>query len=50
MCKTATVSLGCIGLPLSLQFAKCGATVLGFDVEKAKQIAFDELNLYPHIL
>ena len=50
MCKIATVNLGYIGLPLSLHFAKCGAIVLGFDVDKAKQIAFDRPNLYPHIL
>ena len=34
--KTAVVGLGYVGLPLSLQFARSGVTVLGLDVEPAK--------------
>jgi UDP-N-acetyl-D-glucosamine dehydrogenase len=41
MTKIAIVGLGYVGLPLSLQFAKCGATVLGFDVDQSKT---DALN------
>lgn len=36
MSKIAIVGLGYVGLPLSLQFAKSGATILGFDVDQAK--------------
>ncbi|HMP81750.1 MAG TPA: nucleotide sugar dehydrogenase [Verrucomicrobiota bacterium] len=39
--KTAIVGLGYVGLPLSLQFAKTGVTVLGLDVDSAK---VDSLN------
>jgi UDP-N-acetyl-D-glucosamine dehydrogenase len=41
MPKIAIVGLGYVGLPLSLQFAKSGASVLGFDVDQAKA---DTLN------
>jgi UDP-N-acetyl-D-glucosamine dehydrogenase len=34
--KTAVVGLGYVGLPLSLQFARSGVTVLGLDVDAAK--------------
>ena len=34
--KIAIVGLGYVGLPLSLQFARSGATVLGLDVDRAK--------------
>jgi UDP-N-acetyl-D-glucosamine dehydrogenase len=34
--KTAIVGLGYVGLPLSLQFARSGVTVLGLDVDSAK--------------
>jgi len=34
--KTAVVGLGYVGLPLSLQFARSGVTVLGLDVDPAK--------------
>lgn len=34
--KTAVVGLGYVGLPLSLQFARSGVTVLGLDVDSAK--------------
>ncbi len=39
--RIAVVGLGYVGLPLSLQFARCGATVLGLDVNQAK---VDSLN------
>jgi len=34
--KTAIVGLGYVGLPLSLQFAKCDVTVLGLDIDTSK--------------
>lgn len=34
--KVAIVGLGYVGLPLSLQFARSGATVLGLDIDKVK--------------
>ena len=34
--KTAVVGLGYVGLPLSLQFARSGVSVLGLDVDAAK--------------
>ncbi|HUA38707.1 MAG TPA: nucleotide sugar dehydrogenase [Candidatus Sulfopaludibacter sp.] len=34
--KIATVGLGYVGLPLSLQFARSGVTVLGLDIDPAK--------------
>ena len=39
--KIAIVGLGYVGLPLSLQFARSGATVLGLDIDKTK---VDALN------
>jgi UDP-N-acetyl-D-glucosamine dehydrogenase len=39
--KIAVVGLGYVGLPLSLQFARAGVEVLGFDVDKQK---VDALN------
>jgi UDP-N-acetyl-D-glucosamine dehydrogenase len=46
MSKIAIVGLGYVGLPLSLQFAKCGATVLGFDVDKLKAAALNNGDRY----
>ncbi|HVU18448.1 MAG TPA: nucleotide sugar dehydrogenase [Candidatus Didemnitutus sp.] len=37
----AIVGLGYVGLPLSLQFARCGASVLGLDIDRTK---VDALN------
>jgi UDP-N-acetyl-D-glucosamine dehydrogenase len=37
----AIVGLGYVGLPLSLQFARSGAVVLGLDIDSAK---VDALN------
>jgi UDP-N-acetyl-D-glucosamine dehydrogenase len=34
--KIAIIGLGYVGLPLSLQFARCGVTVLGLDIDPAK--------------
>src|ERR1700719_1888617 len=34
--KISIVGLGYVGLPLSLQFARSGATVLGLDIDSAK--------------
>src|SRR3954470_24179358 len=34
--SVAVVGLGYVGLPLSLQFARSGATVLGLDIDNAK--------------
>ncbi len=39
--KTAIVGLGYVGLPLSLQFAKSGVTVIGLDIDTKK---VDSLN------
>jgi UDP-N-acetyl-D-glucosamine dehydrogenase len=39
--KIAIVGLGYVGLPLSLQFARCQASVLGLDIDRAK---VDALN------
>src|SRR4051812_43115217 len=36
MMKTAVVGLGYVGLPLSLQFARSGVTILGLDIDPAK--------------
>ena len=46
MSKIAIVGLGYVGLPLSLQFAKCGATVLGVDVDKLKAAALNNGESY----
>jgi UDP-N-acetyl-D-glucosamine dehydrogenase len=42
----AIVGLGYVGLPLSLQFAKSGAMVLGFDVDQAKADALNAGQSY----
>ncbi len=34
--KIAIIGLGYVGLPLSLQFARCGVAVLGLDIDPAK--------------
>ena len=34
--KIAVVGLGYVGLPLSIQFARSGVTVLGIDVDSKK--------------
>jgi UDP-N-acetyl-D-glucosamine dehydrogenase len=44
--KTAIVGLGYVGLPLSLQFARSGVTVLGLDVDEAKVDALQQGKSY----
>lgn len=40
------VGLGYVGLPLSLQFARCGASVIGLDVDPAKVEALNHGRSY----
>jgi len=48
--KTAIVGLGYVGLPLSLQFARSGVTVLGLDVDAAKVDALHQgMSYIKHI-
>ncbi len=42
----AVIGLGYVGLPLSLQFARCGAKVLGLDVDTAKVEALTASQSY----
>jgi UDP-N-acetyl-D-glucosamine dehydrogenase len=44
--KIAVVGLGYVGLPLSLQFARAGINVLGFDVDKEKVEALNAGKSY----
>lgn len=44
--KIAIVGLGYVGLPLSLQFARCGAQVLGLDVDPLKVDAINAGRSY----
>jgi UDP-N-acetyl-D-glucosamine dehydrogenase len=44
--KTAIVGLGYVGLPLSLQFARSGVSVLGLDVDAAKVDALHQGKSY----
>ena len=44
--KIAIVGLGYVGLPLSLQFARSGATVLGLDMDRAKVEAITQGRSY----
>ena len=44
--KTAIIGLGYVGLPLSLQFARSGVTVLGLDVDEAKVDALHQGKSY----
>src|ERR1041384_2902606 len=44
--KTAIVGLGYVGLPLSLQFARSGVTVLGLDIDHAKIAAIGKGRSY----
>jgi UDP-N-acetyl-D-glucosamine dehydrogenase len=44
--KIAIVGLGYVGLPLSLQFARSGASVLGLDVDRAKVDAIAQGRSY----
>jgi UDP-N-acetyl-D-glucosamine dehydrogenase len=44
--KIATVGLGYVGLPLSLQFAKSGVEVLGLDIDPAKVKSLNRARSY----
>ena len=44
--KTAIVGLGYVGLPLSLQFARSGMTILGLDIDAAKVSALNAGQSY----
>ena len=44
--KIAIVGLGYVGLPLSLQFARCGAKVLGLDIDPVKITALNAGRSY----
>jgi UDP-N-acetyl-D-glucosamine dehydrogenase len=44
--KIAIVGLGYVGLPLSLQFAKSGVTVLGLDIDPAKVKSINQGQSY----
>jgi len=44
--KTAIIGLGYVGLPLSLQFARSGVTVLGLDIDPAKVEALNAGRSY----
>jgi UDP-N-acetyl-D-glucosamine dehydrogenase len=42
----AIIGQGYVGLPLSLQFARCGATVIGLDIDLAKVEALNQGRSY----
>src|SRR2546421_1874203 len=44
--KIAVIGLGYVGLPLSLQFARSGVTVLGLDIDKNKIDALNQGKTY----
>src|SRR5579862_7737117 len=44
--KIAVIGLGYVGLPLSLQFARSGVTVLGLDIDPAKVESLDSGRSY----
>ena len=44
--KIGIIGLGYVGLPLVIQFAKCGAQVVGFDVDETKITAFNSGESY----
>ena len=44
--KLAIIGLGYVGLPLSLQFARSGVTVLGLDIDSAKVEALNKGESY----
>ncbi len=46
MTTIAIVGLGYVGLPLSLQFARCGVSVLGLDIDSAKVEALNAGRSY----
>jgi len=48
MLDLAVIGLGYVGLPLSLQFARNGATVLGLDIDPVKVDAINNSKSYIH--
>lgn len=46
MKSIAIVGRGCVGLPLSLQFARSGAAVLGLDIDPVKTDAINSGRSY----
>ncbi len=48
MLDLAVIGLGYVGLPLSLQFARKGATVLGLDIDQVKVDAINSSKSYIH--
>jgi len=46
--RIAIVGLGYVGLPLSLQFARSGVTVLGLDIDDKKVTALNAAQSYIH--
>ena len=48
MFDLAVIGLGYVGLPLSLQFARSGATVLGLDIDQAKVDSINSSKSYIH--
>src|SRR5262245_2654055 len=44
--KICVVGLGYVGLPLSLQFARSGAQVIGLDIDNAKVTSLNNGNSY----
>ncbi len=44
--KIAVIGLGYVGLPLSFQFARCGVTILGLDIDTAKVDALNQGRSY----
>jgi UDP-N-acetyl-D-glucosamine dehydrogenase len=46
--KIAVIGLGYVGLPLSLQFARSGVTVLGLDIDPAKVKSLNAGRSYIH--
>ena len=46
--KIGIVGLGYVGLPLALQFCRCGVEVLGFDIDRAKVDSLNTGKSYIH--
>jgi UDP-N-acetyl-D-glucosamine dehydrogenase len=44
--RVAVIGLGYVGLPLALQFARCGAAVLGLDIDRTKVEALNAGRSY----
>lgn len=44
--QIAVIGLGYVGLPLSLQFARCGCNVIGIDIDRSKISAINKGRTY----